>query len=751
MGQVRIIAHFMHEPERDAALAACDKAELQGRIVVGEIDEDDIPDLQEKGLFVQRVGTVAESRTVRGGGGGVGQGQSAPAPPPASNVLFGSRVRGSVAPVGPAPTPAPVDVYVVSLDGPLLERARDAVADLGVEILEKVEPFSYTVRAELGKVPALRALDFVSDVRLYGPADTVEPVQLSQHRGPGAPAEAVEFELLVHRADDLDEVRQWLAKRDIEVHGSARRKLRFESSPSSPDLVELARLPTVAALDRFVPPRFSNDHARRLVGIDGATAEGGLPQTGRNQIVAVADSGIDKDHPDLKRRIAATVALGRPPADASDPHGHGTHVAGTISGDGSASAGKVRGMAPEAKLYFQSIMDAGGGLGGLPPDLGDLFRQAYDEGARIHNNSWGAEARSVYRVNSLEVDEFVHTHPDMLVVIAAGNAGTAASPLHSQRGFVDLFSVDAPATAKNALTVGASRTDRRFDPARTWRQMFGSDFGDPPIAEEEVCGDPECMAAFSGRGPCHEQIRMKPDIVAPGTFILSSRSSIAPDDNFWLNFDTHYAYMGGTSMATPVVSGAAALVRQYFIEDRAHHPSAALLKATLVNGARWLAGPDAVADHPLEPNYHQGFGCLFLPWTIPNPSMPDLRLEFSDDWEAGSGLMTAGDSRQFVFTATGATWLRLALVWTDPPPRALQNNLNLLLEHGPSRRKWSGNQNRRTEFKSPDPGNNVQVVRIDAPPAGGYTVQVSATEVLRGPQPFALVVAGGVDSALAQI
>jgi hypothetical protein len=73
------------------------------------------------------------------------------------------------------------------------------------------------------------------------------------------------------------------------------------------------------------------------------------------------------------------------------------------------------------------------------------------------------------------------------------------------------------------------------------------------------------------------------------------------------------------------------------------------------------------------------------------------------------------------------------------------------MEHRPSGVKWAGNQNRQTPFRSPDPGNNVQVIRLDKPAAGTYLIQVVATNVLRGPQPFALVVAGGLRSALTKV
>src|SRR6185295_19835275 len=97
------------------------------------------------------------------------------------------------------------------------------------------------------------------------------------------------------------------------------------------------------------------------------------------EIVAVADTGLDDTHPDFQGRVAGIVARGRP-GDSSDPHGHGTHVSGSVLGDGSASNGAVQGSAPRARLFFQSLLDKNGGLGGLPFLLGKLFAEAYAAG-----------------------------------------------------------------------------------------------------------------------------------------------------------------------------------------------------------------------------------------------------------------------------------------------------------------------------------------------------------------------------------
>ncbi len=205
--------------------------------------------------------------------------------------------------------------------------------------------------------------------------------------------------------------------------------------------------------------------------------------------------------------------------DWGDPDGHGTHAAGSIVGDGSASAGDYAGTAPDAELVHQSIMDPSGGLRGLPVDLGDLFAQAYSEGARIHSDSWGANVGGAYTVDSAAADAFMWDHDDMLLVFSAGNAAADAN----SDGIVDADSMGAPATAKNVLTVGASE-NRRPTIADMW-YMWG--FPANPIRDDAVADNVSGMAAFSSRGPTDDG-RVKPDVVAPGTSIVSTRSRAWP-------------------------------------------------------------------------------------------------------------------------------------------------------------------------------------------------------------------------------
>ena len=419
-------------------------------------------------------------------------------------------------------------------------------------------------------------------------------------------------------------------------------------------------------------------------------------------------------------------------------------------GSGAASGGTHRGVAPGAQLVFQSLLDGNFKLGGLPLDLGDLFEEAYQNGARVHNNSWGSVVDSEYTLNSQEVDEFVARRRDMLVVISAGNEGQAAQRQHAQPGSVDWLSIGAPASCKNAITVGASRSSRTSGgySTLTYGAAWPNDFPDAPIATDPVSGDAEALAGFSSRGPCTDR-RVKPDVVAPGTDILSAKSSRAPLHRFWgPGPSPQYAYMGGTSMAAPLVAGCAALVRQHYVTRGHAQPSAALLKATLINSARQLTGGSAVADFNILPNMHQGFGAVDMRQAYPNPTRPALKLEFVDDWQNPAGKFTiTGQRRRFQIGVAAGQRLAICLVYTDAPGRALQNNLNLLVEM-PGGQKTVGNQGLPLALAPIDQENNVEIVRVNAPAAGNYLIQIAASNLLTADQDFALVVTGALTTGL---
>jgi hypothetical protein len=305
------------------------------------------------------------------------------------------------------------------------------------------------------------------------------------------------------------------------------------------------------------------------------------------------------------------------------------------------------------------------------------------------------------------------------------------------------------------LTVGASRSSRKAGgyAELTWQDAWPDRYPYSPIAMERISSDDQCLAAFSSRGPSDDH-RIKPDVVAPGTDIAAARSKDAPLHRFWGAYpkNNKYGFMGGTSMAAPYVAGCAAIVREWYREKgKWNTPSAALVKATLINGTQRIKGVDAVAPQLGDPNYHQGFGRIDMANTIPNPLSPKMKLDFMDTWkDPNRAFRESGDFVRYRIKIGSAIPLRLCLTWTDPSARALQNSLLLTVDDGQA--KWVGNAQAATLLNIAggprDPNNNVQVVRIEKPLAGEYTIVVFASTIGFPPQSFALVVTGDLKSTL---
>ena len=185
----------------------------------------------------------------------------------------------------------------------------------------------------------------------------------------------------------------------------------------------------------------------------------GLGLSGDGQIVGVADSGLDTGventlHRDIKERLVTAIAYGRP-NDWSDLNGHGTHVVGSVMGDGTESNGEIKGVAYKAKLVMQSMGGDSSGSVSVPP-VQTLFSAAYSNGARIHSNSWSTEDSTRQKYGSYtgddshQIDDYLFKHPDILVLFSAGNNGVD----QTKDGVVDPDSLSPQASSKNCITVG---------------------------------------------------------------------------------------------------------------------------------------------------------------------------------------------------------------------------------------------------------------------------------------------------------
>jgi hypothetical protein len=366
---------------------------------------------------------------------------------------------------------------------------------------------------------------------------------------------------------------------------------------------------------------------------------------------------------------------------ADDPVGHGTHMAAVIAGNGQSSQGKYKGMAPAASIYFQALLDQEGNLR-VPEQLNSLFMPAYEAGVRIHVNGWGGGSNA-YGAYAAQIDSFVNSYPDFLTVFSAGNEGPDAATL------------SAAANSKNALTVGSSQIPR---------PVFSEDARD--------AGRP---VYSSSSGPAAGQ-RIKPDLLAPGSAVISARSSLV-ESNFPAN--DAYMRMGGSSMAAAVTGGAAALLYEYLRDvQNIEKPSSALIKAALINGAKM---PDSGLTE------QTGFGILDLTASVLalNESSFKIAPILRD--------LSPGEMLEYRINITDTSRpLKATLAWVDPAAPELEtgslliNDLNLIVQD-PEGREYYGNDRKKENVM--DHNNNVEQVIIDQPIAGEYKFIISGADL----------------------
>lgn len=289
-----------------------------------------------------------------------------------------------------------------------------------------------------------------------------------------------------------------------------------------------------------------------LVGIDEVWRIKNL--TGRNVKIAVIDTGIDYSHPDLSNCYAGGYDFVNDDNDPYDDNGHGTHVCGILAGNGSASNGTYKGVAPNAKLYVYKALDRYGS--GFISDIIDAIERAIDPNGDLNfsdhpdilslslgiTSSFSTEGDPNDQI-SMAADRAVDV--GVVVIAAAGNDGwnrESDSPIK--------HTIYSPACARKVIAVGASTH----------------------LSDSIPSGGPDHVAKYSSKGPS-KIMTLKPDVVAPGgdvniyleqkdpnRYNFAIVSTRASQCRVGKPVDNHYVKLGGTSMAAPHVSGIVALL-----------------------------------------------------------------------------------------------------------------------------------------------------------------------------------------------
>ncbi|MEO6034050.1 MAG: S8 family serine peptidase, partial [Verrucomicrobiota bacterium] len=628
-------------------------------------------------------------------------------------------------------------LFLIQFTNSIRPEWRAELEQEGVRLLRFVPDDAFVARLAKVRPSQINAHSFVQTIEPYRGEFKVHSALTPNAARGAAPAQLQIRTLLSPDAtpQELAEVRRLLQKVDKEsVH-------RFgnvvQGTVTQDQLNALADSPSVLWIEPAPKIKLFDEIASKVVGGDDGdsgtpTATQQLGYDGTGVKVAVADSGLMEGdaatmHPDLAGRVDAFFFYGGL-TDAADEHSHGTHVTGIIGGN--AAAGEMDdngflyglGVAPGAHIIAQRIFDGAGGYE-APPSFEGLTHDAVRAGAVIGSNSWGDDTQGRYDLSAAEFDELVRdadsgTAGDQPYILefSAGNAGPGEQTIGS------------PAVAKNVIASGAVENNR-FD-------LFIYDSGQ------------ETMADFSSRGPC-EDGRIKPDVVAAGTWIASLRSSLANDDNAWAPISANYLYQGGTSQSGPHVSGAAAVFVQYYRANVTNGtPSPALVKAALVNSAVAMDGSGGTGP---VPNNDEGWGRVDLTEIIGSAR----RYNFIDQ----SVLLTNRQTfEKSVLVAGAEEPLKITLTYTDVPGfpaaiPALVNDLDLEVV-GPDGRIYHGNQFENGESVAGAPAfdniNNVEAVQLPNPVPGEYLVRIRAKNLVedarrdtsRLDQDFALVVSG---------
>ncbi len=654
---------------------------------------------------------------------------------------------------------ADLDYFVVQLRGPVLESQKEKIRTTGAEILSYIPNNGFIIRMSPQTMKKIKSLSFVKGLIFFKQHYRISPL----FRSTTIFNSEEKLQLLVEffPGENVALVLEKLKKNGARILDVSDHLIRVSGTRMS--LYFLEHLKSVSWLEEDIEfgPVAIESPENPFDGLSGyemghkildSNKLHDLGFSGSNEIIGYSDTGLDIGindetlHRDFMGKIRSAYAF----KDASwkDTWGHGTHVAGILAGNGKLSDGVIKASAFNAQLVVQSLLV--GNKFHVPIQVGEsLLAPAYNDGARVHSNSWGSSVRwGSYNPYSKSVDKFIWEHPDMLNLFAAGNSAGD----YNKDGIVDEGSILIPGTAKNCLTVGASENLVSKGGVQVNWQWLGvkeERWHVDPVASDLPSDHPDGIAAFSSRGPTRDG-RIKPDVVAPGTNILSTKTHVEGSKELWGPFNDDYIWAGGSSMATPMVASGVALIREYLIKhEKIASPSSALLKALVINGAVELF-PGQFGDIEKKeipkrrPNVQEGWGRF----NVANAVLENEKRNILT-YDETTGLATSEEKEYLFEIIHSEESIAITLVYNDFPG-ALSTTKYLVNDLDLEAIESEGNTYFPNGLAQKDDRNNVEGIDILKPQKGPLKVKIKAFNVpegKNGKQPYTLVVSGGVIEA----
>jgi hypothetical protein len=704
-------------------------------LVIREIRQDERREMMKKILIfaaaMLAVGFAASSADVYQMPGSGTIHQFAPAPlGNADLICFSNGITIDVKAGEPALdyTVEKSEYHIVHFKGPIYQQYKEQLEAAGARVCSYLPNYAFIVRMDDAAGARVAALDFIDWIGIYQPSYKLS----GQDEFKNLSGTRV-VTILLYADAGFENVTGFLRAHNAVIRDVAESKWdKLINAEVDLALVpELAKFEEVSWIEPWHKMEIQNSDVqwvlqtcasqnRRVwsMGIRGngelmSTCDTGV-RTSHYAYRSTASSWITTwgDYPNDRKIVGYKPAnsMGSGYADFGDEalnYYHGSHTAGTCTGDDTLNGSDARdGMALKGRLYF---LDGGGSNGAvyLYPNLNTLWIIPYTGNAagsvKLCSNSWGSSSGGSYTSNCAQCDQFMWDHKDFLLFFSNGNDGPGGN------------TVGSPAAAKNVVSVGSCNNGTG-------------------------CGT---LSGFSSRGPCDDG-RRKPTILSPGNTVYS----------VYGGNDNGYTGMQGTSMSSPGAMGAGVLVKQYFSDgfyptgaanpSDSIAPSAALMKAVLINGA------DNSMSGYTVPDNNVGWGRIDL----------DSVLYFNGDVkklaivDEPTGLSTGQYVEYNYNVLSGSVPLRVTLVWTDYPGAVsgahnIINDLHLTVTdpganvyHG---NVYSGGQS--VTGGSADTVNVEECVRRNSPAAGNWTVRVDGADVPSGPQPFAIVVTGDLGAA----